>query len=166
MIDLSKSVRRAGVNLSPDARPATAAEGRAFTATLNSVGADYLKTVGLTLLRGRPFTAVEAMHHPSPRVAIVDEVLANKLWPEGNALGQQIQFGTKTAPGAKSSDAAKAPIEIVGIVPYTRNGLFEGEGNGALSPVCRRLQSNVFFHQFASNGGDAVPRNSDPSHRQ
>ncbi len=158
MIDLDKSVRRAGVNLSPDARPATAAEGRAFTATLNSVGADYLKTVGLTLLRGRPFTAVEAMHQPSPRVAIVDEVLANKLWPEGDALGQQIQFADKDAPGAKSSDAAKAPIEIVGIVPYTRNSLFENESNGTLYlPFAGGFQSNVFFHiKFASNaGGDA-----------
>lgn len=158
LIDLSKSVRRAGINLASDARPATAAEGRAFTATWNSVGADYLKTVGLPLLRGRAFTVVEALHQPSPRVAIVDEVLAKKLWPDGDALGQQIQFADKDAPGAKSSDAAKAPIEIVGIVPFTRNSLFENESNGTLYlPFAGGFQSNVFFHiKFAANaGGDA-----------
>src|SRR6266850_1403649 len=43
MIDLSKSVQRAGANPVLDAKPATAAEGLAFDATLNSVGADYFK---------------------------------------------------------------------------------------------------------------------------
>jgi putative ABC transport system permease protein len=155
MIDLTKSVRRAGVNVPAEARPATAAEGRAFTATWNSVGADYFKTVGLPLLRGRAFGAAEAMHQPSSRVAIVDEVLANKLWPDGNALGQQIQFSDKDSPDAKSSAAATAPIEIVGIVPYTRNSLFENDSNGTLYlPFAGGFQSNVFFHiKFASNAG-------------
>jgi hypothetical protein len=76
-------------------KPATAAEGRAFTASYNSVGADYFKTVGLALLRGRPFNVAEAMHQTSPRVAIIDEVLAKKLWPNEDALGQQIQFAEK-----------------------------------------------------------------------
>ena len=158
MIDLTKSVRRAGVNLAPDAHPASAAEGRAFTATWNSVGANYFNTVGLSLLRGRPFTAVEAMQQPAPRVAIVDEVLAKKLWPDGSALGQQIQLADKDSPEARSSEAAKAPIEIVGIVPYTRNSLFENDSNGTLYlPFAGGFQSNVFYHiKFASNSGADV----------
>jgi hypothetical protein len=122
------------------------------------VGADYFKTVGLPLLRGRAFTSVEAVHQPLPRVAIVDEMLANKLWPGGSALGQQIQFADKDSLEAKSVGAAQGPIEIVGIVPYTRNSLFENDSNGTLYlPFAGGFQSNVFFHiKFASNaGGDA-----------
>src|SRR5207249_4260653 len=60
MISLSKKVQRAGVHPGPDAKPATAAEGLAIHARWNSVGADYFSTVGLSILRGRAFSAAEA----------------------------------------------------------------------------------------------------------
>ena len=47
MIQLSRKVQRAGIRPGPDAKPATAAEGLAFKAAWNSVGADYFSTVGL-----------------------------------------------------------------------------------------------------------------------
>src|SRR5437764_1696660 len=53
---LSRKVQRAGINPGPDARPRTAAEGLAFKAAWNSVGANYFSTVGLPGLRGRAFT--------------------------------------------------------------------------------------------------------------
>ena len=102
MISLSKSVQRAGVNPPPDSKPATAADGLAFDARWNSVGAEYFSTVGMPVLRGRAFNAAEAMHESTAKVAIIDEVLAKKLWPDGDALGQQIQFAAKDAPKAKS----------------------------------------------------------------
>ncbi len=109
MISLDKKVQRGGVNPAPDAKPATAAEGLAFNANWNSVGADYFKTVGLPLLRGRAFNVAEAMHQTSPKVAIIDEVLAKKLWPDGDALGQRIQFAEKdsqagAAPARRAKD--------------------------------------------------------------
>ncbi len=156
MIDLSKSVQRAGANPVPDANPATAAESRAFDATLNSVGADYFSTVGLPLLRGRAFNVAEAMHQTSPKVAIIDEVLAKKLWPDGDALGQHIQFAEKDAPSARNAGAeTKAPIEVIGIVPYARNDLFEKDPGGTLYlPFAGGFQSNVFFQiKFAPDAG-------------
>ena len=53
MISLSRNVQRAGLQPAPDAKPATAAEGLAFNAAWNSVGADYFATVGLPVIRGR-----------------------------------------------------------------------------------------------------------------
>jgi predicted permease len=155
MIDLSKSIQRAGVNTAPDAKPATAAEGLAFNANWNSVGADYFKTVGLPLLRGRAFNMAEAMHQTSPKVAIIDEVLARKLWPDGDALGQQIQFAEKDLPRGKDAGKTRAQIEIVGIVPYTRDNLFEKDPGGTLYlPFAGGFESNVFFHiKFAPNAG-------------
>ncbi len=159
MISMSKLVQRAGVNPAPDSHPATAADGLAFDARWNSVGAQYFFTVGIPILRGRAFNAAETMHDRKAKVAIVDEVLAKKLWPDGDALGQQIQFSSKTLSSAKSDNssgvgsfaegaAAEAvPIEIVGIVPHTRANLFEKDPSGAVYlPFAGGFQSEVFFH--------------------
>ena len=164
MISLDKSVQRGGANPAPDAKPATAAEGLAFRANWNSVGADYFKTVGLPLLRGRAFNMAEAMHQTSPTVAIIDEVLAKKLWPDGDALGQRIQFAEKDLTQAKGGGGeTRAQIEVVGIVPYTRDNLFEKDPSGTLYlPFAGGFQSNVFFHiKFAPNAGRDVGATAD-----
>ncbi len=159
MVSLSKAIQRGGVNPAPDSKPATAADGLAFDARWDSVGADYFSTVGLHLLRGRVFTAAETMHQDKARVAIIDDVLAKKLWPEGDALGQQIQFAKEDAPRAKGdggggvgvqqrgSGEAKQQLEVIGIVPCTRESLFDKSPSGALYlPFAGGFQSNVFFH--------------------
>jgi predicted permease len=151
-------VLRAGLNPAPDAKPATPAEGQSFTPVWNSVGADYFATVGLPLLRGRAFTTAEVTQPGGPPVAIIDEVLAKKLWPDGNALGPQIQFPVlKNAPPEAADDGSGEikrgdPIEIVGIVPATKNRLFEKEPFGSLYlPFARGFQNDVFFFvKFAS----------------
>src|SRR5438045_8893514 len=98
MISLSKNVQRAGPRPGPDSKPATAAEGLAFNAAWNGVGADYFNTVQLPLIRGRAFHQSEATQVGGPPVAIIDEILAKNLWPDGDALGQRIQFAGDNAP--------------------------------------------------------------------
>src|SRR5207244_9232083 len=128
-----KNVQRAGINQGAEAKPSTAAEGLAFKAAWNSVGANYFSTVGLPVLRGRAFTEAEATQ-PGPRVAIIDEPLAKKLWPDADALGQRVQYAAANAPSAQGGGGAHAggsadldegqkqeTIEIVGIVPATRH---------------------------------------------
>src|SRR6059036_812112 len=107
IISSDKNVQRAGVNPGAEARPSTAAEGLAFKAAWNSVGANYFSTVGLPVVRGRAFTEAEATQ-PGPKVAIIDEVLAKKLWPEGDALGQRIQYAGENAPSAEGGGGAHA----------------------------------------------------------
>jgi len=165
MFELSRKVQRAGLHPGPDAKPATAADGLAFETAWNSVGADYFSTVGLPVIRGRAFTEAEATQ-PGPKVAIIDEVLAKKLWPEGDALGQRIQYAGENAPSTQGSGGAHAgrsadlneeekqaeTIEIVGIVPATRHALFEKEPIGGIYlPFARGFQSDVsFFVRFRS----------------
>jgi hypothetical protein len=110
MMQRGESVQRAGVQVPPDTKPATAAEGRSFSANWNSVGADHFKTAGARLVRGRPFTTAEATQPGGPAVAIIDEPLAKKLWPEGDALGQFVQFAPdrSLAAGREGGDAAVA----------------------------------------------------------
>ncbi|MFL6521582.1 MAG: ABC transporter permease [Chthoniobacterales bacterium] len=164
MISLNRNIQRAGLQPAPDAKPTTAAEGLAFTAAWNSVGVDYFTTVGLPVLRGRLFTQAETTQPGGPMVAIVDEVLAKKLWPEGDAVGQRIQYASDNAPKAKnnsqnvgmsgdlSADTGKETIEIVGIVPATKQQLFEKDPQGQIYvPFARGFQSNVsFFVRFHS----------------
>jgi predicted permease len=172
MIELDRNVQRAGVRPGADAKPATAAEGLAFKAVWNSVGADYFSTVGLPVRRGRAFTEAEATQ-PGPKVAIIDEALAKKLWPDGDALGQRIQYAGEHTPAAErggdggtSADLSEKEkreetIEIVGIVPATRHELFAREelGCAIYLPFARGFQSNVsFFVRFRSlaSGNEAV----------
>jgi predicted permease len=158
MISLSRNVQRAGLQPAPDTKPATAADGLAFSAAWNSVGADYFSTVGLRVVRGRTFNQAEATQPGGPMVAIVDEVLAKKLWPEGDALGQRIQYASDNAPRARSDSqnvgmtgdlsgaTGKETIEIVGIVPTTKQELFSKDPRGQIYlPFARGFQSNVSF---------------------
>ena len=166
MISLSKNVQRAGIRPGPEAKPATAAEGLAFNANWNSVGGDYFSTVGLPVVRGRAFSDTEATEPGGVMVAIIDEVLAKKLWPDADALGQRIQFAGDNAPRAKGSGGASMgmsadlsgeikpdeTMEIVGIVPTTRHALFEKDPSGAIYvPFAQGFQSDVsYFVRFRS----------------
>jgi len=160
-----KNVQRAGVHPVAEAKRSNAAEGLPFKAAWNSVGADYFSTVGLPVLRGRAFTEAEATQ-PGPRVAIIDEPLAKKLWPDGDALGQRVQYAGENAPsghrggraaGGASDELSKEEqdetIEIIGIVPVTRHDLFANEEpDGSIYlPFARGFQSDVsFFVRFRS----------------
>jgi predicted permease len=175
LVSINRPVQRAGAGPAPDSRPATAAEGLAFNAHWNGVGADYFATMGLPLLRGRAFTKAEAEMEGTPPVVIVDEVLARRLWPEGDALGQRLQWAAAGAPteagggsgtmgsstdvGRRDSDPES--VEIVGIVPATRWELFERGGGVAYVPFAQDPRSNVFFHvRIASPGagGESATR--------
>ncbi len=156
MLSLSKRVLRAGPQPAPDAKPATAAEGLAFQSSWRSVGADYFKTTRLPLLRGRTFTAAEATLSGGPPVAIIDDLLAKKLWPEGDALGQRVQVLGERAesetPETPGDIGAGESIEVIGIVAHTRESFFGQEAESAIYvPFARAFQSNAYFLvKFAS----------------
>ena len=164
-----RTVLRAGLTPAPDDRAATAAEGRTFSPFWNGVGADYFAAAGLPLLRGRAFTAAEATQPGGPAVAIIDDVLAKKLWPEGDALGQSIQFPVlknappETAEASVGQIKRGAPIEIIGIVPAIRNRLFEKEPAGAIYlPFARGFQNDAFFFvKFASLSASSESATAD-----
>jgi putative ABC transport system permease protein len=164
-----RAVLRAGLSPAPDDKPATAAEGRMFTPIWNSVGVDYFAAMGVPLLRGRAFTAAEVNQPGGPAVCVIDEALAKKLWPNGDALGQRIQFPVRENASPEPLDASSGeirrgePIEIIGIVPPIRNRLFDKEPPGALYlPFARGFQNDVFFFvKFASGSTASEAANAD-----
>jgi putative ABC transport system permease protein len=114
-----------GFGDSREVAPAAAADARskAIGARFLVVGRDYARVLGLPLLAGRDFTEAE-LRSSSDRVAIVDDVLAQGLWPGESALGQLVQFLDDEGPQARQ------PIRVVGIVPAVKHSF----GNPRLSP--------------------------------
>ncbi len=159
MVHISRPVQRAGLRPAPDAKPATAAAGKAFSAAWNSVGIAYFDTMGLSLRRGRLFTAAEAQDKDSSPVAIIDEVLARKLWPDGDALGQRVEFAPRDRPDQAAKSDAPKTIEIVGIVPATRVDFFDKEPFGAIYvPYAQGFMGNVHFHVRPATPGPVAAK--------
>lgn len=84
-------------------------------ATVCVVTPNYFRTLEIPIRRGRDFN--EADKKESERVAIVDEALARKLWPQYpaglNPVGQQLLVGGSNP----------HPARIVGIVPAVHQNL-------------------------------------------
>ncbi len=153
MISIGKSVARAGIDVPEGASPATAEAGRAFEVPWNAVSAGYFPAMGVDQLAGRGFSDVEAFDDAAPPVAILDEVLAARLWPDGSALGQHVRF--------RENDGDATAYEVIGIVAGTRRELFQDELPGAVYvPFARGVNGPAFFHvrpdAAASTGADLV----------
>jgi putative ABC transport system permease protein len=61
------------------------------SAAFNPVTPAYFDTIGIRLLHGRGFTAAD--RNGAPTVTIVNETLAKKFWPNGDAVGKRIKQG-------------------------------------------------------------------------
>jgi len=83
--------------------PATAVKVRAY-GTMVSPG--FFRTLGIPLVRGRDFNATDDQHHT--HIAIVSKSLAERLFPNGDAIGKRIRI------------VANRNIEIVGIAGNAR----------------------------------------------
>ena len=55
-------------------------------------GANYLKTLGIPLIKGRDFTA-EDLQPGSPPVAVINERMAARYWPDDDPIGRRITLG-------------------------------------------------------------------------
>jgi ABC-type antimicrobial peptide transport system permease subunit len=98
------------------------------------------------ILRGRDFTQSEAENKDTPRVAIIDEEMAKKLFPDTEALGQHVRY---TQP---PRDGSPNDLEIVGIVNTHRHDVQNDTTLRRLFvPLAQRYNGNVFLHvRFAT----------------
>ncbi len=70
----------------------SAPEGERFlNADIRTVGGDYFAAMRIPLLRGRLFGAQDT--RTTSRVVIVDEHMANQLWPGDDPIGKRIRTG-------------------------------------------------------------------------
>jgi putative ABC transport system permease protein len=82
-----------------------------------AVTTGYFDALGVKLLRGRDFTQGECESKDSRRVAIIDEEMAKKLFPNEDAIGQHVRY--TQAP----KDGAPNDLEIIGIVSKHRHDI-------------------------------------------
>ena len=64
--------------------------------TLQAGSPEYFATTGTRILRGRGFTADDRAG--APRVVVVSQTMAQRLWPGRDALGQCVRFEADTMP--------------------------------------------------------------------
>ena len=82
---------------------------------IRRVSPGYLSAIGIPLLRGRDFTAQEDTG--AVAVAIVSRALADRLWPNEDAIGKRlIRAGTPTFPST--------PTTVIGVVGNTMDAGF------------------------------------------
>jgi len=87
--------------------------GQELEASHLTVTPDYFRAMGTPLLRGRGFNFRDTKD--SPPVIIVNDLLAQRFFPDGNAIGQQIVL-THT-----ENNQPSPPKEIVGVVGGSRH---------------------------------------------
>jgi putative ABC transport system permease protein len=89
--------------------------------TLRVIGTDYFAALGLRMVRGREFTRAEEESAAAPRVAIVDEAFARRLFPNDDPIGQMIRVARAGEPESSRDE----PLQIVGIAPPMREELLD-----------------------------------------
>ena len=116
-------------------------------AHINVVGPEYFRTLGIPLLRGREFNDSEVAkdtekHH---RVVIIDQPLAERLWPGQEALGQWLHCG------------ADGPQQVVGVVAAVRRALVETASESHVYlPLCRKYSPAMNIHLRTSKGAPST----------
>ena len=90
--------------------------------TYRIVGADYFRALGMPMIKGREFTAVEEDSPAAPRVAIIDEFLAKQLFENEDPVGQTIRFKVRDGE-AYTRDTE--PYQIVGVSAGMREELID-----------------------------------------
>ena len=96
------------------------------TAYFAGVTPGFHRTLGISLLKGRLFT--DADDQQGPAVAIVNESMAHRYWPNQEALGKRFKWGPE--------DSKRSWITIVGIVANLKeNSLAADIGPGGYLPI-------------------------------
>lgn len=107
-----------------------------------SIGADYFKTIGLELKRGREFTTAEELTPSKNRIAIIDETLAERLFGKADAIDQLVQWQV-----GRQDTSETVVARVVGVVAPSRHQLFERTPwPHIFTPVGQDTRSSLYIH--------------------
>jgi predicted permease len=96
-------------------RPRPASQGDMNWALVYATDADYLKSMGIQLLRGRYLEPRDSRY--AEPVAVIDDVLARSIFPGEDPIGKSILVPDMGESGQKLTE----PMEIVGIVGHVNH---------------------------------------------
>ena len=86
-------------------------EGEKRDYGLHPVSVDYLRTMGIPLVRGRSFSERD---YDGPPVVILNEAMVQRFWPAEDPIGQRVKF-------ARDPAADEPWLEVVGIASNVRH---------------------------------------------
>lgn len=80
-------------------------------ARLQTISPDYFRTMSIPLLKGSPFSTHDAKAG-APDVVIINEIMAQRFWPDQDPVGKRILFG----------DSGSTIVGVVGNIRHTGLG--------------------------------------------
>jgi len=116
------------------------------------VSTDYLKVMGVPLLRGRFFAPSD--NERSPFVGVIDEDFAHTYFPNEDPIGRRIRLGHNDM-----------PLEIVGVVGHVKEfGLDESKGPVKAQLYTLAEQMPDDWMSFMGRGASLVVRTVAPNY--
>jgi len=125
------------------AETAPAPDDEGLKTDLNAVTPGYFATLGIPILHGRGFGAGDDAR--APAVAIVNEALAERLWPGEDRVGRRFRNGRR---------ANDEVLEVIGVVPTAKyRALVERERPFFYRPLAQMYMPSLTLH--VRSDGDA-----------
>ncbi len=97
-----------------------ATDSPSVNAQYRVIGADYFRTLGMPILRGREFTRAEEAFATTAHPVVVDAGFAKRMWPNHDPMGQRLQWADQPGGGAPP-----VSYEVVGVVNSLKVKLFD-----------------------------------------
>ena len=116
--------------------------GRGVLVQTNDVGPRYFETLGIPIVRGRDFA--ETDNEKTPQVVIINEVMAQRFWPDQDALGKRFKFHGD--PDYRQVVGIARDVKVTSLTERPRPLVY--------MPVRQDYPSQVTLHVRA--GGDAT----------
>jgi predicted permease len=144
-------LRSSGVRFEVKAEGKALAVGEAMPrAEFRTANPDFFRAAGIPLLKGRPFSATD--QRGSGRVAIINQTLADKLFPGEDPLGKRIAW---TGDVLRFTPISGDWRTIVGVAGNTRDGGLDAEP--------RAVMYLPFAQELAMGGGLVIRADSNVS---
>ncbi len=123
------------INVYPQGR-VSQNKSEAESVMFNSVQPEFFHTLGVSVIRGRPFNASDT--GASPRVAIVNEAFARRIWPNQDPIGKTFQ-----------TEGNGPLIQVVGMTPTGKyNFLYESPFPYVYFPMTQRYAPSATILLF------------------
>ncbi len=142
--------RRLAKSISP-AHAVASREQPETIVRFNLVSDDYFRTLEIPQLLGRSFAPAESIPGSKSHVVILDQLAAEKLWPNENAMGKQIRLKED------SNGSQSLLCEVVGVVGNMRESIMGDKAEPhAYFPLGQEYQADMQIHVKFSGRGKKV----------
>ena len=112
---------------------------RTCVSTYETVGPQYFQTMRIPLVQGRDVE--ERDHEHAARVVVINETMARRFWPGGDALGRRVKV-------------ADDWLDIVGIAKDVKNrSLSDTPAPFLYIPLLQDYRSNMILATIARTAG-------------